>query len=86
MRRKLLPAAFAILISLFCAYTFAQYTGFDIEESKPPRLLPTTGPGDRAIINQLQQTNKLLEQNNQILMDQNRLLRELVVQNRGKSK
>jgi hypothetical protein len=86
MRKKFLPAAFAILLSLFSVYTFAQYTGFDIEERKPPGLLPMAGPGDRAIINQLQQTNRLLEQNNQILTDQNRLLRELVIQNRRKSK
>lgn len=83
MRKKILAAVCAILLSAFFgAFAFAQYTGFDLEEAKPPRLLPTTGPGDRAIINQLQQTNRLLEQSNQILTDQNRLLKQLITESR----
>jgi hypothetical protein len=74
-KKRLLFAGMLILFLSFCA--FAQYTGFDLEGKKPPSSYPGVGPGEHEIVNQLLQTNRLLQRNNQLLADQNRILRDL---------
>jgi len=76
MKKHVLIAVLIIVFLSFCA--FAQYTGFDLENKKPPSSYPGVGPGEHEIVNQLLETNRLLQRNNQLLVDQNRILRDLV--------
>lgn len=75
-RVRLLAVAALVLILAGAYFSYAQYTGFDIEEKKPPSLFPVPGPGASAIVRELQKTNRLLLEQNQLISEQNRLLRE----------
>ncbi len=77
MKKRLLIVM--ILLITFTVLVFesrAQYTGHDIEEKKPENLYPQPGPGETAIIRELQETNRLLLQQTDLLKEQNRLLRD----------
>jgi hypothetical protein len=84
MAKRYLLVAVIVLLIFAAFHAYAQYTGFDIEKREPPSLLPQVGPGERAIINELRQANGLLEQNNQLLTEQNRVLRELLKDSKKK--
>ena len=60
----------------FVTNSRAQYTGHDLEKKEPENLYPQPGPGEAAIIRELQETNRLLLQQTDLLKEQNRLLRE----------
>ena len=42
----------------------------------PPTLYPEMGPGDKAVVQELQEINRLLREQIQILHEQNKLLRQ----------
>jgi hypothetical protein len=68
-----------MIVFTLCVFGFesiAQYTGHDIEKLKPEDPFPKPGPGDVAIIRELQETNRLLQQQADLLREQNRLLKE----------
>lgn len=54
----------------------AQYTGHELEQKKPDGLYPQPGPGEIEIIRQLEQTNRLLTEQKQVIAEQNRLIKE----------
>jgi hypothetical protein len=65
----------ALILSLsFVLVTFAQYTGADLERKKPENLYPEPGPGDLLIVDQLRETNRLLQEQTRLLTEQNRIL------------
>lgn len=77
MRKRLLIIVILLAIfTVFVANSKAQYTGHDIEEKKAENLHPQPGPGETAIIRELQEANRLLLQQTDLLKEQNRLLRE----------
>ena len=53
---------------------FAQYTGSDLERKKPDNLYPEPGPGDLLIVEQLRETNRLLQEQTRLLTEQTRIL------------
>jgi hypothetical protein len=65
---------FAFLISATALVVFAQYTGSDLERKPPENLYPNPGPGDLLIVDELKETNRLLQQQLTLLTNQNRLL------------
>ena len=71
---------FFVAFLMGALYVEAQYNGFQLEQQKPPSLLPQPGPGEMAILMELRQMNRLLEQNNQILQEQNRMLKDFLAQ------
>ena len=66
----------ALILAFGCFQLFAQYTGSELEQKKPPDLYPQAGPGEVAIIHQLEETNRLLSEQKQMIAEQNRLLKE----------
>jgi hypothetical protein len=66
----------ALVLIFGCLQLFAQYTGPELEKQKPPDLYPQAGPGELAIIHQLEETNRLLTEQKQMIAEQNRLLKE----------
>jgi cell division protein FtsB len=77
MNRKVFIGLF-IFISL-CVLGFesiAQYTSHELEKLPPPDHYPKPGPGDVAIIKELQETNRLLHQQAELLKEQNRLMKD----------
>ena len=64
----------AFVISLTAVAVFAQYTGSELERKPPENLYPNPGPGDLLIVDQLRETNRLLQQQLTLLTNQNRLL------------
>jgi hypothetical protein len=77
MRKKLLIITILLAIfTVFVAISRAQYTGHDIEKKEPENLYPQPGPGETAIIRELQETNRLLIHQTDLIKEQNRLLRE----------
>jgi hypothetical protein len=77
MNRKLFIGLF-LFISLWVLgfESIAQYTSHEIEKLPPPDHYPKPGPGDVAIIKELQETNRLLQQHAELLKEQNRLLKD----------
>jgi hypothetical protein len=75
MRWKIIVFLLLVLGLLAAVSSYAQYTGFDLENRKSATLFPTKGPGDEAIVTELRETNRLLQQQNRLLEEQNRLLR-----------
>jgi hypothetical protein len=65
-----------LIFGIFLFESKAQYTGHEIEKMNPPDPYPKPGPGDVAIIRELQETNRLLQQQADLLREQNRLLKE----------
>ena len=77
MNRKLfIGILIFITLGIFGFESIAQYTGHDIEKMTPPDPYPKPGPGDVAIIRELQETNRLLHQQAELLKEQNRLLKD----------
>lgn len=66
----------ALVLAFGCLQVLAQYTGHDLEQKKPSDLFPQPGPGEIEIINQLEQTNRLLSEQKQLIAEQNRLIKE----------
>jgi hypothetical protein len=67
--------SFTIFVILFGAVVgFAQYTGSELEKKSPETLYPNPGPGDLLIVEQLKETNRLLQEQLTLLSNQNRLL------------
>lgn len=69
----------------------AVFLGFSQEQLQdplkaPPTLYPEPGPGDIAIVKELEETNRLLREQIQILQDQNRLLRQHLTNREQNSK
>jgi hypothetical protein len=63
------------IVMFFCAVAgFAQYTGSELERKAPENFYPNPGPGDLLIVDQLKETNRLLQQQLTLLTNQNRLL------------
>ena len=82
MTKKLLIITILLAIfTVFVATSKAQYTGHDLEKKEPENLYPQPGPGEAAIIRELQETNRLLLQQTDLLKEQNRLLRENLPKN-----
>lgn len=82
MSKKLLIIMILLAIfTVFVATSRAQYTGHDLEKKEPENLYPQPGPGEAAIIRELQETNRLLLQQSDLLKEQNRLLRENLSKN-----
>ena len=82
MTKKLLIITILLAIfTVFVATSMAQYTGHDLEKKEPENLYPQPGPGEAAIIRELQETNRLLLQQTDLLKEQNRLLRENLSKN-----
>lgn len=66
---------FTLIVCLgFVMVSFAQYTGADLERKKPENLYPEPGPGDLLIVDQLRETNRLLQEQTRLLTEQNRIL------------
>ncbi len=77
MSRKLfIGILILITLGIFGFESIAQYTGHDVEKMTPPDHYPKPGPGDVAIIRELQETNRLLHQQAELLKEQNRLLKD----------
>ena len=53
---------------------------------KPPSLYPQAGPGDLMIVNQLKETNRLLEQQNALIGEQNTLIKTVLAQSAAAAK
>jgi len=66
--------AIVIVISLCACAVFAQYTGSELERKPPENLYPNPGPGELLIVDQLKETNRLLQEQLTLLTSQNRLL------------
>jgi hypothetical protein len=82
MTKKLLIITILLAIfTVFVATSRAQYTGHELEKKEPENLYPQPGPGETAIIRELQETNRLLLQQTDLLKEQNRLLRENLSRN-----
>ncbi len=82
MTKKLLIITILLAIfTVFVSTSKAQYTGHDLEKKEPENLYPQPGPGEAAIIRELQETNRLLLQQTDLLKEQNRLLRENLPKN-----
>lgn len=65
----------AMVVILFGAVAgFAQYTGSDLEKKPPENLYPHPGPGDLMIVEQIKETNRLLQEQVTLLSNQNRIL------------
>ena len=69
---------FCVLILTLTAsfVSYAQYTGSELEQKQPENLYPHPGPGDLLIVEQLKETNRLLQEQSRILAEQNRILSE----------
>ncbi len=69
---------FSVLILMLAGgfVSFAQYTGSELEQKQPENLYPQPGPGDLLIVDQLKETNRLLQEQSRILAEQNRILSE----------
>jgi hypothetical protein len=74
MQRKVFVVIFLILILATFFYGLSQEQSTALKN--PPSLYPEPGPGDLAIVKELQETNRLLSEQVQILNEQNRLLRQ----------
>ena len=72
--------ACCVLILVFYVFTFAQYTGSDIERKRAENLYPEPGPGDLLIVDQLKQTNTQLQEQTRLLSEQNRILMDTLEQ------
>ena len=65
----------AVCIIVVCvAICFAQYTGSELEKKPAENLFPQAGPGDLMIVDQLKETNRLLQEQVTLLSNQNRIL------------
>jgi hypothetical protein len=62
------------VIALVAAISFAQYTGSELERKPPENLFPHAGPGDLMIVDQLKETNRLLQEQLTLLSNQNKIL------------
>jgi hypothetical protein len=78
MRKPIVILAILLIFGgiLVC---YAQYNEGQWE-NKPPSLYPQAGPGDLMIVNQLKETNRLLEQQNALIGEQNTLIKTLLTQ------
>jgi len=72
--KKWMILILALVISLSAVVVFAQYTGSELERKPPENLYPNAGPGDMLIVDQLKETNRLLQEQLTLLTNQNRLL------------
>jgi hypothetical protein len=72
--KKWITLVLAFMISLSAVIVFAQYTGSELERKPPENLYPNPGPGDLLIVDQLRETNRLLQQQLTLLTNQNKLL------------
>ncbi len=80
-KKLLIITILLAIFTVFVATSRAQYTGHDLEKKEPENLYPQPGPGEAAIIRELQETNRLLLQQTDLLKEQNRLLRENLSKN-----
>ena len=72
MNKQLFWAAILIVFGAF--FVFAQHTGSDLERKPADNLYPAPGPGELMIVDQLKETNHLLQEQSRLLSEQNRLL------------
>lgn len=73
LKKSVLLLTLVILLG-FVVITFGQYSGADLERKKPENLYPEPGPGDLLIVEQLRETNRLLQEQTRLLTEQNRIL------------
>lgn len=76
MTRKIVLFCVLILMLTGGFVSFAQYTGSELEQKQPENLYPQPGPGDLLIVDQLKETNRILQEQSKILAEQNRILSE----------
>jgi hypothetical protein len=69
-----------ILLLLAAAIGFAQYTGSELERKTPENHYPHPGPGDLLIVDQLKETNRLLQEQVSLLSNQNRILSDTLTE------
>ncbi|HET6268327.1 MAG TPA: hypothetical protein VFG11_11465 [Acidobacteriota bacterium] len=65
---------------------YAQYNNDTQWGNNPPSLYPQAGPGDLMIVNQLKETNRLLEQQNALIGEQNTLIKTVLAQSAAAAK
>jgi hypothetical protein len=73
MKNLILFAAISVIV-LGVAISFAQYTGPELGKRPADNLFPHAGPGDLMIVDQLKETNRLLQEQVTLLSSQNRIL------------
>ena len=76
MQGKAILVASAVLLICAAFFGFSQESLKQEPLKSPPTLYPEPGPGELAIVRELEETNRLLREQIQILQDQNRLLRQ----------
>jgi len=79
MKNFVLFAAICIIL-LGVVVSFAQYTGSELERKPAENLFPHAGPGDLLIVDQLKETNRLLQEQVTLLSNQNRILSDALVE------
>jgi hypothetical protein len=64
----------AVLLLGIVVWSFAQYTGTELEQKQGENLYPQPGPGELLIVDQLKETNRQLQEQTKLLSEQNRIL------------
>jgi len=84
MRTKIVILAIGLIFGGILV-SYAQYNeGY--WQKNPPSLYPQAGPGDLMIVDQLKETNRLLEQQNTLIGEQNTLVKTLLAQSAAAAK
>ena len=74
MIKKLSIVLTLLFLLVGIVVSFAQYSNSQQDPNAPPSLYPQPGPGELLIVDQLKETNRLLQQQIQLTSEQNQIL------------